>query len=613
MAEPIVRPEREEIDRKALQERADRFRWHHRERYLAALAKLSEAGRDVVASLPALFHFNHAALPGYVPETPCGLPGYAPDNIAAAALRRIAPGARTRSVRAATQLQSVFLMGSGGSAGHTGNSDIDLWVCCDADLHDALRPKLLEVSQWALGLGVEVQGFLVDAAFFADPADETHNPMLLDEFYRSGIWLAGLEPMWWYVDGAPADRYYQTAEQLRHYRFIPEVIDFGPVGRPSRKALAAAARREVSAALSTPSKSLLKLALVECYFDAPDAPLLSHRYQQLIFAGESDAAKLDTYTLLYEHLEDCGAGSIGIDSARALFLRRILPRARRFASHGRLLQRFHEWGYSDNELEQIRHPERMSLRRTLKEYDGIVELIATGADIAGRIDAEGDVKDHIGLLQIERKPMRAMHPALRADIEPRVRLNLENRRWCLVENNDLLMKSSNYAEPLVWLWLQKFTRMRLRMQTPWFQRAAHRLLTALDDAACVMLLNPFPNPADDLVLLSARDDPLSYGGLQANLLRQLIVVEQNGREASVQPANDPQAALIALREAALSEQAVAMCAADIDDMRLVRRMGALLEECRSAFAQSRPVDIAFGRGRARLNPAGFSRPVEFTP
>ena len=598
-----------DLDRRALRARAERFRWHHRERYLATLAKLSEAGRDVVATLPALFHFNHVTLPGYVSDAPCGLPDYVPDSITAAALRRIAPGTDLRTLRRQTDLQAVFLMGSGGSIGHTGDSDIDLWVCCQSSHHPALRPKLAALTAWAEGLGVQLQGFLVDPRFFDDPEDTVHDAMLLDEFYRSGIWLGGNEPVWWFVDGAPADTYRETASQLVHYRFIDNVIDFGPVQRPTSAALAAAAGREIEAARLTPYKSLLKLALLECYLDDPASPLLSQRYQQLIVAGENDASRLDTYAMLYEHLEEHGSGSFTVADARDLFVRRILPRARLFRSHSNLQQRLQGWGYDTAQLEAIQHPERAGLHRALAEYDKTLSLLRRGVTAARRLGAEPSW--HIDAL--ERRALRALDPALRGNVHATLALSMHRGRWRLVEDEHVIAQADTYIEPLVWLWLQHFEQVHLRYATPWLERASQRLVSSLDAQCATLFLNPMPNPvADTLTLLSAQDDPLSYGGMAANLLRQAAVITRRGQDARVTQHNSPEAAIEAIRDLAAGDLPVRVCAADIEDMRLVRRIDGLLAAARDAFAHGQSLDVPFGRGRAVLNPPNAASGVHIT-
>ena len=604
---PLRQEAHPEHDRQALRERADRFRAHHRERYLATLGKLADTGRDLVAALPALFHFNHAALPGYVADAPGGLPGYTPDNLTTSALRRIAPGARMQPLRNRHDLQSVFLMGSGGSAGHTGDSDIDLWVCCDQTHHAALGPKLDALTGWAAQHDLQLQGFLVDPLFFADPDNAVHDAMLLDEFYRSGIWLAGCEPMWWFVDDADAERYAETARHLLHYRFVENAIDFGPVGQPSAASLERAASREIEAAFETPSKSLLKLALIESYLDHPEQPLLSHRYQQRIVQGVTDNTQLDTYAMLYDHLEETGGGTIGVAGARDLFVRRILPRARRFANHDNLLHRFRAWGFDDAQLDTIRHPEKASLSRTLAEYDKTISLLKRGIRCAARLNAQ------TARTPRERAPMRAMDPCLRPDIQPALTLRSTSSGWQLVEEEGVIMKCATYIEPLVWLSLQRFTELHLRYATPWLERAGKRLIEALARQRTVIFLNPLPSLVDDgNVLLSAQDDPLSYGGLAANLLRQASVIRSNGVEAAVNHHDAPADALAALREIAATGEPAIVAAADIEDMRLVRRVQHLLADARQAFSRRQPLEIAFGRQRALLMPPNAATGVEFS-
>ena len=50
----------------------------------------------------------------------------------------------------------------------------------------------------------------------------TYTPaLLMDEFYRSAVLLAGRYPMWWLIDEDDPETYAATVTQLLHQRFVP--------------------------------------------------------------------------------------------------------------------------------------------------------------------------------------------------------------------------------------------------------------------------------------------------------------------------------------------------------------------------------------------------------
>ena len=90
------------------------------------------------------------------------------------------------------------------------------------------------------------------------------------------------------------------------------------------------------------------------------------------------------------------------------------------------------------------------------------------------------------------------------------------------------------------------------------------------------------------------------------------MIRSNGVEAAVNHHDAPADALAALREIAATGEPAIVAAADIEDMRLVRRVQHLLADARQAFSRRQPLEIAFGRQRALLMPPNAATGVEFS-
>src|SRR5690606_34716232 len=102
-----------------------------------------------------------------------------------------------------------------------------------------LQRKCTALEEWAASQGAEAHFFLIDPARFtqgdretrltSDDCGTTQHYLLLDEFYRTAIWLAGRTPLWWLVPVYEEARYAEYASTLLSKRFIraEEVLDLG--------------------------------------------------------------------------------------------------------------------------------------------------------------------------------------------------------------------------------------------------------------------------------------------------------------------------------------------------------------------------------------------------
>ncbi|WP_171892183.1 class I adenylate cyclase, partial [Pseudomonas aeruginosa] len=113
--------------------------------------------------------------------------------------------------------------------------------------------------------------------------------LLLDEFYRSAIWLGGRTPLWWLVPPAHERRYDEYCRTLLGKRFIraEEVLDLGHLAHIPAREFIGAGLWQLSKAIDSPYKSLLKLLLTEAYAsEHPRVRCVALRFKEQVFAGQ---------------------------------------------------------------------------------------------------------------------------------------------------------------------------------------------------------------------------------------------------------------------------------------------------------------------------------------
>ena len=309
------------IDRKQLKLIAQRFQDVNQARLERARSALAPRHQPLLGLIPLLLHANHPVLPGYVSaHAPCGLRDYEPAREVLAQAQRLGRSFEyRRDPHQRRQLLSLFLMGSLGTVAQSEGSDLDIWVCYPDSLAagevQELRRKCDLIEAWAGGQGLELHFFLMSPERFrrgereslsTEDCGSTQHVLLLDEFYRTAILLAGLPPLWWLVPPEQAQQHAQWCARLLERRFVPAdaYVDFGGVGQIPAEEFLGAGIWQLYKAIESPYKSALKLLLVESYADQfPATAALSDDFKRAVYAGEHDIDALDPYVLIYQRLE----------------------------------------------------------------------------------------------------------------------------------------------------------------------------------------------------------------------------------------------------------------------------------------------------------------------
>lgn len=401
MSDPIVEP----VDRNRLLELRARFLALNSLKLQRVKEGLTLNQQQFLRLLPVLFQVNHPSFPGFVDKsTPVGVVGFNWDKDTIAAARSLSRGfAPQRFLREEAKILSLFLMGSLGTIAQTPRSDFDIWLCYHPKISAAdlakLEQKAQLISQWAQSLGLEVHFFLMNHQAFLqgdllpiseESSGELQRILLLDEFYRTSIWLAGRLPVWWLVPAAVERRgeYARYVAVLLRNHFIndQDYIDFGASAHFTAEEFVGAGLWQLHKAIEAPYKSVLKLVLLEAYVNnqAEFSPL-SLRHKQKIHDGRDDLNDLDPYIALYQFLEEYllrRCDSVRLEVVRRSFYFKVNRGISKKMTLGtrswqrQVLERLcRHWGWSSARIAYLDERARWSLKDVMAENDALVATL----------------------------------------------------------------------------------------------------------------------------------------------------------------------------------------------------------------------------------------------
>ncbi|MFJ3483796.1 class I adenylate cyclase [Pseudomonas sp. NPDC090202] len=398
-----IRPDLDEgIDRKVLSQLRKRFLTLNEGRLARANEGLSTRQQGVLTLLPLFFHVNHPLLPGYVSgATPAGVSGYEPEAEVLAEAQRLTRSFsyKPRRGNPPQPIHGIFLMGSLGTLAQADQSDMDVWICHDSALPpeqvQELRKKCQALEEWAATQGAEAHFFLIDPERFVlgerdsqlsgEDCGTTQHYLLLDEFYRTAIWLGGRTPMWWLVPVYEETRYAQYTHTLLSKRFIraDEVLDLGNMSHIPPGEYIGAGLWQLFKGIESPYKSVLKLLLTEAYAsEHPQVQCLSLRLKQAVFANRVDLDELDPYMMVYRRIEEYLLARNEPERLelvrRSLYLKvnKKLTGSPRYRSNGwqrQLLERLvQEWQWNERQLVLLDSRSQWKVRQVAGERRALV-------------------------------------------------------------------------------------------------------------------------------------------------------------------------------------------------------------------------------------------------
>ncbi len=286
---------------------------------------LTDRQKDFLTLIPLIFHSNHASLPCFVPNCPAGIPSFTTTaDMKFAASRRVKGfSAPTKSYRQ-FDIRAIYLMGSPGTIAYSKKSDFDFWLCYRPELSEEgialLDQKVAEITLWADSIDLEITIFLVNSEEFlegksiplsVESSGSSQHLLLLEEFYRTAILLAGLYPAWWIVPPDQEANYETYLKDIDQKRLIKnnmisskDFINFGSVKNIPADEFLGATVWQIYKGIDSPYKSILKLMLMEAYAsEFPDIELISMMYKKHVYYdAELDINTIDPYLMLLEKL-----------------------------------------------------------------------------------------------------------------------------------------------------------------------------------------------------------------------------------------------------------------------------------------------------------------------
>ncbi|HHF2997775.1 TPA: class I adenylate cyclase [Vibrio diabolicus] len=283
-----------------------------------ALALMDSQSQQVFHLIPALLNYNHPVIPGhYDADVPFGVHGLALNSIQQQFIDdiQLAIGQPLKTAEKPAIL-GLYTMGSTSSIGQSTSSDLDIWVCIspdmDCDERELLTNKCLLITDWAQSQGVEANFFLMDEERFrsnhseemtGDNCGSSQHLLLLDEFYRSAVRIAGQRLLWQIVPPEMEECYDEYVSQLCSEGYIDcsEWIDFGKLNRIPAEEYFGSNLWQLYKSIDSPYKSVLKAILLEAYsWEYPHTQLLSIDTKRRFFAHEPDLYGMDAYYLMLE-------------------------------------------------------------------------------------------------------------------------------------------------------------------------------------------------------------------------------------------------------------------------------------------------------------------------
>jgi len=564
-----------EISRRDLNTLTRRFLHFHCQRRQLLARGLDPRQRDCLELLPLLFHCHHPALPGYDGQAaPAGICDYRLNPTTRRACKRLAPAFDYRRQGVPDPpLQALFLMGSAGSIAFSRDSDLDLWIChrsdLDRDALAALRRKCRAIERWAADLGLELHCFLVDPLrlrrgelepLSRESSGGIQHVLLLEEFYRTSIHLAGCRLLWWLVPPRWESRYRDYVDFLVRKRFIDPggFLDLGGLESIQAGEFAGAGLWHLHKALDSPHKALLKLLLLCDYADGfPHPRWLASDIKHAIHDGRVDALALDPYLQLYRRIEKSLRRQERTDLlplVQRSFARKIRD-ARHHPDHRRLLADLErQWGRPW----RPRPPPPVEIAEI--EWQALVQALETAHAQLQRFagnTASDEQRTLANRLEAALAPRPGKVALIRLPAASATQLMVirEAERWCLCRRptRTPLHRDDSLIGLLAWAWGNRIATPATQWHVEpgpalgpaelrFLSHAVRRFFTDLAEPALAAYGNPprlqrcalFANVAcatrprrGDFEIASDRFDPLNYGAERRVLLKRLELLTQD--------------------------------------------------------------------------------------
>ncbi len=214
------------------------------------------------------------------------------------------------------RILAIYTMGSFGTLAQVLASNVDYWICLEADgkTKELLKEKLGLIRDWAyqeFGLDFRFQVFdqseFRDARFGyreGESAGQAQALIRKEEFYRTALKLQGRDLLWWLTPPEATDEDYAAiAAELAQspLGWSRSILDLGNVSDSSRADYIRALLWQIIKTFETPYVTIMLFARLQRFLikgDGAQDKLCEH-LKRNIFAGVRSLAKRDPFAVLF--------------------------------------------------------------------------------------------------------------------------------------------------------------------------------------------------------------------------------------------------------------------------------------------------------------------------
>ncbi|KAA8996437.1 class I adenylate cyclase [Affinibrenneria salicis] len=369
-----------------------------------ALAAMKPAFQQVYRLLPTLLHYHHPLMPGYLAgNVPHGICTHSPDESQQSYLSHLNLSPDDLAApqgKGEFPITGLYSMGSTSSIGQSCHSDLDIWVChqswLDNDERQRLQQKCTLLETWAESQGVEVSFFLMDENRFrhnesgslgGEDCGSTQHILLLDEFYRTAVRMAGKRILWNMVPVEEEGHYDEYVLSLYAQGALApnEWLDLGGLSTLSAEEYFGASLWQLYKSIDSPYKAVLKTLLLEAYsWEYPDTQLLAMDIKRHLHNGEIVSFGLDPYCMMLERVTRY-LTSINdltrLDLVRRCFYLKVCEKL----SHERspcvgwrrqiLNQLVKEWGWSEPHLAMLDNRANWKIEQVREAHNELLDTM----------------------------------------------------------------------------------------------------------------------------------------------------------------------------------------------------------------------------------------------
>ncbi|WP_340622104.1 class I adenylate cyclase [Xenorhabdus siamensis] len=381
-----------------------------------ATNSMSAAFKQVYNLIPVLLHYHHPMMPGYIKDdVPHGVCFFVPDETQQFWINDLEyqfTGVFSPSFNGELPITGIYSMGSTSSIGQSCFSDLDIWVChqswLDSGEKALLEQKCILIEQWAASLGIEVTFFLIDENRFrhntcgslnGEDCGSTQHILLLDEFYRTAVCMAGKRLLWAMVPVEEEGNYDEYVLSLYAQGVLTpnEWLDLGGLGELSAEEYFGASLWQLYKSVDSPYKSVLKSLLLEAYsWEYPNGKLLAMEMKQHFHDGSIVSFGLDAYSMMLDrvtrYLTDTN-DMTRLDLARRCFYLKVCEKVQESGDDKGysgwrqqiISQLAQEWGWNSDKLamldnrnswkiEQVRAAHNELLDTMMQSYRNLIRF-----------------------------------------------------------------------------------------------------------------------------------------------------------------------------------------------------------------------------------------------